>query len=422
MRMKRLRTVLFLALLSFYTGAYASFAQAQVYSQSTIWNDVWNWQKNAISLSAGGGAGNPLNYSVNTILNDVYNPYTHSLTTIGDNGTNTSSPFAPCAYWATSSAASVFGSICVTDSPKQFAFTSTDSSTPYTFPNSSVVLGTTTPFVNTFLTIDPTFMTGVTSTIAPNNPTVDAFTIGYDGPNRNINTAFVIQNNNDPEHGLFMANQAEPDPVTQKYMGYIRVSGGYEQNTEWQTGYDFGGYPGEFSINPHQGTLSVGLRASIASSSIDSIYFNLASTTPGATIASNTFAVMNGNMGVGTTTPSTALVVDGTSTFAGNVQIGSAGNYISDMFTASGTLSFADVGPYNECSTTTLAIPGASDGDPLNLGVPNIVASSTNILEFGYISGPDVATLKICGIPSAGGGVVTTTIPVATWKIIATHF
>jgi hypothetical protein len=71
------------------------------------------------------------------------------------------------------------------------------------------------------------------------------------------------------------------------------------------------------------------------------------------------------------------------------------GTPILDHLSLISTISFVSF-PANGCLTQTVAVPGASDGDSIALGIPNVLGSVGGLTWFGWASSPDTVSIRGC--------------------------
>lgn len=106
----------------------------------------------------------------------------------------------------------------------------------------------------------------------------------------------------------------------------------------------------------------------------------------------------SGNFSIGNNSDAAPLAVGTTAQFqvssAGAVTIG-GGTPITQHVSTIASLAFPAF-PGNSCNTLTVAVNGAVDGDSVALGIPNALGSLDGITWFGWVSGPQVVSIRAC--------------------------
>ena len=101
--------------------------------------------------------------------------------------------------------------------------------------------------------------------------------------------------------------------------------------------------------------------------------------------------------------------------FAGPTQFG-GGTGITKHISATASVHFGSIAA-NSCATATLAAVGASDGDTVSLGIPGKLASLTGVTFIGFVSAPNVVTIKACNVTaSASGNSSPVTVRADIWQ------
>jgi hypothetical protein len=85
--------------------------------------------------------------------------------------------------------------------------------------------------------------------------------------------------------------------------------------------------------------------------------------------------------------------------FAGPTSFG-GGTDITKHISATASLDFGPIAA-NSCSTLTMIVPGAANGNTVSLGIPSALASLTGVNFMGFVSAADTVTVKACNAASA---------------------
>jgi hypothetical protein len=106
----------------------------------------------------------------------------------------------------------------------------------------------------------------------------------------------------------------------------------------------------------------------------------------------------SGNFSIGNNSDTAPLAVGTAAQFqvssAGAVTIG-GGTPITQHVSTTASLAFPAFSG-NSCNTLTVAVNGAVDGDSVALGIPNALGSLDGITWFGWVSGPQVVSIRAC--------------------------
>ena len=101
--------------------------------------------------------------------------------------------------------------------------------------------------------------------------------------------------------------------------------------------------------------------------------------------------------------------------FAGPTQFG-GGTGITKHISATASVDFGPIAA-TSCSALTIAASGASDGDTVSLGIPSQLASLTGVTFIGFVSAPNVVTVKACNVTtSASANPSVATIRADIWQ------
>jgi hypothetical protein len=129
--------------------------------------------------------------------------------------------------------------------------------------------------------------------------------------------------------------------------------------------------------------------------------------------ASTTVLSTTGNIlvnGFATTTASNGNIAT-----AGSLAIG-AGTAITKHSSNAVSLDFPAI-TAQSCTTLTLAVTGAADGDTVALGVPNALASTASTTFSGWVSSADTVTVRACNIGAAAiADPAAATVRADVWK------
>ena len=93
--------------------------------------------------------------------------------------------------------------------------------------------------------------------------------------------------------------------------------------------------------------------------------------------------------------PRLLLTRDGYVKVLAKLMVGANGTPITDHRSATSSLDFASV-PALDCSDITMAVASSTDGDTVNLGVPNSLASVAGLTFSGFVSATNTVTVRAC--------------------------
>ena len=86
---------------------------------------------------------------------------------------------------------------------------------------------------------------------------------------------------------------------------------------------------------------------------------------------------------------------------AQTISIGGGDTILKHLSTV-GYITFGTVAA-NACNTGTITITGAADGDSVDIGMPNIVASASSTLVWsGWVSAANTVTVRLCQTAAQG--------------------
>ncbi|MDD1748905.1 MAG: hypothetical protein LUO89_03420, partial [Methanothrix sp.] len=126
----------------------------------------------------------------------------------------------------------------------------------------------------------------------------------------------------------------------------------------------------------------------------------------------------SGNVSIGSTADTAKLAVGASGQFqvsdSGAVTIGGGTPIVQYISTTAG-VSVTALAPAS-CQVTTVSATGANDGDSVALGVPNALASSGDLVLFGWVSGPDTVSVRLCNMGAAAVDTAAGTVRVDVWK------
>ncbi len=83
--------------------------------------------------------------------------------------------------------------------------------------------------------------------------------------------------------------------------------------------------------------------------------------------------------------------------FPGGVAVGAGGTQITKHVSAAANLDFGSIAA-NSCSSLTMTLAGAADGDTVILGIPNSLASTSGLTFTGFVSTANTVTVKACNM------------------------
>ena len=84
--------------------------------------------------------------------------------------------------------------------------------------------------------------------------------------------------------------------------------------------------------------------------------------------------------------------------------IGSGGTEITKHISVAVNLDFPSIDPYF-CSSLTMTVNGAIDGDSVSLGIPNALMSGRpGLTFFGWVSASDTVTVRACNVHNVATG------------------
>ena len=174
----------------------------------------------------------------------------------------------------------------------------------------------------------------------------------------------------------------------------------------------------------HNGTFAVFETSYFGGSPSSGIKFGI--TTAGVNATALTI-LSSGEIGIGTTSPSAALALNGGAHIGGDsdpgdnnlavdgtVSIG-GGTAIASILSASAALDFASTSAQNS-TDLTITVTGAADGDTVSIGVPN-AAVAANTCFTGWVSAANTVTVRFNNYSS--GAVDPTS---ATFRATVTRF
>ncbi len=169
---------------------------------------------------------------------------------------------------------------------------------------------------------------------------------------------------------------------------------------------DAGALAGALIANTSQNAVQIGSRTGTR---VDVI---TADATPQLSVFST------GDVSIGSTTDTAKLAVGSSGQFqvsaAGAVSIG-GGTPIAQHISTNAPVSFTGLPPAS-CTIVTAAAPGASDSDSVALGVPNALASASDLILFGWVSASDTVSVRICNMGAADPGALAATLRIDVWK------
>ena len=106
----------------------------------------------------------------------------------------------------------------------------------------------------------------------------------------------------------------------------------------------------------------------------------------------------SGNFSIGNNSDTAALAVGTAAQFqvssAGALTIG-GGTPITQHLSVSASLAFPQFAPLS-CDTLSFTVAGAVDGNSVALGIPNALASTGGMTWFGWVSAPDMVSVRGC--------------------------
>jgi hypothetical protein len=108
----------------------------------------------------------------------------------------------------------------------------------------------------------------------------------------------------------------------------------------------------------------------------------------------------SGNFSIGNTLDTAPLAVGSAAQFqvsaSGAATIG-GGTAITRHVSVSAALAFPQLAP-GTCSTLTVNVPGAADGNTVALGIPNTIAGVDGLAWFGWVSAVDTVSVRLCNV------------------------
>jgi hypothetical protein len=177
--------------------------------------------------------------------------------------------------------------------------------------------------------------------------------------------------------------------------------------------------PSSSNIEAYSGDLTASLLANTAQSAVQvgsrstsRVDIITADSTPQLSV------FPSGNVSIGNTNDTAKLAVGSSGQFQvsgdGAVTIGS-GTPIVQHISVTATVSLTAVDPAS-CQVTSVTATGASDGDSVALGVPDALASSGDLVFFGWVTGPDIVNVRACNMGAASIASATGSVRVDVWK------
>jgi hypothetical protein len=125
-----------------------------------------------------------------------------------------------------------------------------------------------------------------------------------------------------------------------------------------------------------------------------------------------------GDVSIGSTADTAKLAVGSSGQFqvsaAGAVTIG-GGTPIAQHISTTAPVSFTGLAPAS-CAIVTTTNTGATDGDSVALGVPNALASAGDLVLFGWVSAPDIVSIRVCNMGSTALDTPAGNVRVDVWK------
>jgi len=172
--------------------------------------------------------------------------------------------------------------------------------------------------------------------------------------------------------------------------------------------YTTGAYSNPGWITALSGSKILGSVAN-ATNAVNALTAGSATTATTATTAANASdlgGIVAGNyarLDVGNTFKGNQVVtgnvsVTGNSSTTGTVTIGSAGTPIKQHISVLVNPNFPALGP-NTCATANITVTGASDGNPIALGIPNTrMNQGGNIIYTAWVSAANTVTIQACNV------------------------
>jgi hypothetical protein len=125
-----------------------------------------------------------------------------------------------------------------------------------------------------------------------------------------------------------------------------------------------------------------------------------------------------GDVSIGSTNDTAKLAVGSSGQFqvssAGAVTIG-GGTPIAQHISTTAGVTLTSLAAAS-CQVSSVSAAGASDGDSVALGVPNALASSGDLVLFGWVSAPDTVSIRACNMGAASIASAAGTVRVDVWK------
>jgi hypothetical protein len=135
-------------------------------------------------------------------------------------------------------------------------------------------------------------------------------------------------------------------------------------------------------------------------------------TQPGVTV------FPSGNVSLGNATDTNALSVGSAGQFqvssTGAVTIG-GGTSIVKHLSVTGSVTFGTV-VHNACVSQSVAASGASDGDTVALGVPNVLGAVDGISWFAWASNADTVSVRACNVTGQDVPIPAGSVRIDIWK------
>jgi hypothetical protein len=116
-----------------------------------------------------------------------------------------------------------------------------------------------------------------------------------------------------------------------------------------------------------------------------------------------------------TTASISATNLTSTAEATSSLTLGGGTPIVGHLSTVS-TLAFASF-PANGCQVQTVAVLGASDGDTVALGIPDVLGELDGVTWFGWASAPDTVSIRGCNATAAATATpAPATVRVDIWK------
>lgn len=126
----------------------------------------------------------------------------------------------------------------------------------------------------------------------------------------------------------------------------------------------------------------------------------------------------SGNVSIGNTSDTAKLAVGSSAQFqvsaAGAVTIGGGTPIVQHISTTAG-VSLTSLAAAS-CQVSSVIATGAADGDSVALGVPNSLASSGDLVLFGWVSAPGTVSIRACNMGAASVTNAAGSVRVDVWK------